>query len=100
MDKYKTATLGKALKSVFRGEMQISDSVELAKKEISDVFKPHEYSLEKDLDDGFVGDEIGICPLCGEKIVRTVFGYGCTGYKDKNCKFSVNNVIYLTNYGK
>ena len=93
MDKYKTATLGKALKSVFRGEMQISDSVELAKKEISDVFKPHEYSLEKDLDDGFVGDEIGICPLCGEKIVRTVFGYGCTGYKDKNCKFSVNNVI-------
>ena len=33
MDKYKTATLGKALKSVYRGEIQISDSVELAKKE-------------------------------------------------------------------
>lgn len=93
MDKYKTATLGKALKKVFRGEIAVSDSVELAKNEINEVFKKHEYTPEKDTDDGFVGDVIGKCPLCGENIVRTAFGYGCAGYKENGCRFSVNNVI-------
>jgi len=93
MDKNKTAELGKALKSVYRGEMSISDSVAKAKKEIAGVFEKNPQTPEKDTDDGFVGDVVGACPLCGEKVVRTGFGYGCTGYKEKNCKFSVNNII-------
>ena len=93
MDKYKTATLGKALKQVYRGEITVSDSVELAKKEIHEVFKKREYQPSNDTDDGFIGDEVGVCPLCGGKIRRTSFGYGCSEYREKGCKFSVGGVI-------
>lgn len=92
MDKYKTAELGKSLKKVFRGEMQIADSVALAQKEISAVFVRTNQPPETDSDDGFIGDIAGKCPLCGRDVVRTRFGYGCTGYKD-GCKFTVSNVI-------
>lgn len=92
MDKYKTAELGRALKKVFHGEMEIKDSVNLAEKEILEVFNKKEESPEFDTDDGFVGDVVGKCPLCGREIVRTRYGYGCAGYKE-GCKFSVSNVI-------
>ncbi len=92
MDKYKTSELGKALKKVFRGEFSIDDSVEIAKKEIKEVFERKEEPLEKDSDDGFVGDYAGKCPLCGKEVVRTKFGYGCRGYTD-GCKFSINRKI-------
>lgn len=92
MDKYKTSELGKALKKVFRGEFTINDCVHLTEKEISEVFEKKQIPPEKDTDDGFMGDVIGKCPLCGSDVVRTRFGYGCAGYKD-GCKFSVNNVI-------
>ncbi len=89
MDKYKTATLGKALKSVYRGDMTVDDSLELAKKEILEVF----HSVKPDSDDGFVGDKIAPCPLCGGEIVRSWLGYSCTGYKENNCRFVLKNVI-------
>lgn len=92
MDKYKTAELGKALKKVFHGEMEIKDSVNLAAKEIYEVFNKKDESPEFDTDDGFVGDVVGKCPLCGREVVRTRYGYGCAGYKE-GCKFSVSNVI-------
>jgi DNA topoisomerase-3 len=92
MDKYKTAEFGKSLKRVYRGEIAIGDSTALAEEEIKRVFKKQETSPETDTDDGFIGDIAGKCPLCGRDVVRTRFGYGCTGYKD-GCKFSVNNVI-------
>ena len=93
MDKYKTAEVGKALKKVFRGEYNIDESIAIAKKEISEVFVKREESPENDTDDGFFGDVVGKCPLCGNEVVRTSFGYGCKGYKEKGCKFSINNVI-------
>lgn len=93
MDKYKTAEVGKALKKVFRGEITIDDSVKIAKKEISEVFEVKEMPPESDTDDGFFGDEAGNCPLCGEVVRRTSFGYGCSGYREKGCKFAVSNVI-------
>ncbi|MBR4172940.1 MAG: topoisomerase C-terminal repeat-containing protein, partial [Clostridia bacterium] len=86
MDKYKTSEFGKALKKVYRGEMAIMDSIKLAEIEIKRVFE------NKEADDGFVGDVAGKCPLCGKDVVRTKFGYGCTGYRD-GCKFSLSNVI-------
>lgn len=92
MDKYKTSEFGKALKRVYRGEIEIKDSITLAQNEIKSVFEKKAASPEKDTDDGFVGDAAGKCPLCGKDVVRTRFGYGCTGYRD-GCKFSVNNVI-------
>ena len=44
-------------------------------------------------DIGFMGDEIGPCPLCGAAVRRTKFGYGCSAFKEKNCKFSFNMKI-------
>ena len=92
MDKYKTSELGKALKKVYRGEFKITDSVALAVSEIKEVFAKTEQKIEFDTDDGFFGDVVGKCPVCGKDVVRTRYGYGCSGYKE-GCKFSVNNVI-------
>ncbi len=92
MDKYKTSEFGKALKRVYRGEIEIKDSLTLAQDEIRSVFEKKELAPEADTDDGFIGDVAGKCPICGKDVVRTRFGYGCTGYRD-GCKFSVNNVI-------
>lgn len=102
MDKYKTSELGMALKSVFRGEITVSDSVELAKKEIKEVFGKSADAEKNDI--GFMGDVVGKCPLCGKDVTRTKFGYGCRGYKD-GCKFAFSmkicgGVISLSNAEK
>ena len=93
MDKYKTATLGKALKQVYRGEISVGDSVELAKAEIAEVFKKQHYTLQNDVDDGFIGDLVGKCPLCNGNVVRTSFGYGCTNYRENECRFGISSTI-------
>lgn len=83
MDKYKTSQLGRALKKVFRGEMEVNESVKLAEKEIADVF-----GKGREHDFGLFGDNCGVCSLCGKTIKRGKFGYYCEGYKE-GCKFSV-----------
>lgn len=92
MDKYKTSEMGKALKKVFHNEMGIDDAVELAKKEISEVFVKKSYSLEEDIDNGFYGDYIGKCPVCQKDVLKNRYGYGCTGYKE-GCNFKINGTI-------
>ncbi len=89
MDKFKTSQLGQALKKVYRGEIAVSDSVELAKQEISAVFDRKELPPETDSYTGCFGDIIGNCPLCGKEIIRGRYSYGCRGYKE-GCKFSVS----------
>lgn len=93
MDKYKTSEMGRALKRVFRGQMSVAESVKLAEGEISEVFRKKEMPPEKDTDTGLFGDEVGPCPLCGGTVRRTSFGYGCANYREKNCRFSVREVI-------
>ncbi len=90
MDKFKTSQMGVALKKVFRGESTTADAVEMVKAEISTIFD--EAAMKGENFDGFVGDEIGKCPLCGNIVTRTKFGYGCSGYRE-GCKFSTGNVI-------
>ena len=92
MDKYKTAEVGKALKKIFKGEFSVEDGVEIAKKEISGIFSQKKKPPETDTDMGFAGKVAGRCPVCGRDVVRTSFGYGCSGYKE-GCKFSVNGYI-------
>lgn len=93
MDKYKTAEMGKALKKVFRGECTIKECLSVAEGEIQAVFTKKEMPPEMDTDDGFFGDVVGKCPLCGEQVVRTTFGYGCSGHREKGCKFTVSHTI-------
>ena len=89
MDKFKTSELGQALKKVYRGEIDITDSVNLAKQEISKVFDRPQMPAEPDTYTGNYGDVVGKCPLCDKEIVRGKYNYGCRGYKD-GCKFSVS----------
>lgn len=93
MDKYKTSEMGQALKKVFRGEFTVEDSVSLAEKEIGSIFEASkDKSPEMDINIGVFGEIVGKCPLCGRDVIRTKFGYGCTGYKE-GCKFSINKSI-------
>ncbi len=93
MDKYKTSELGRALKKVYRGEMTVKESVKMAEAEIAAVFHTAQMPLEKDTDIGLFGEAVGACPLCGSEVRRTTFGYGCSAYKEKGCRFSVNMTI-------
>lgn len=89
MDKYKTSTLGQALKKVYRGDMSVDECVLLAEKEISEIFaRPEDLPPELDCNSGFYGDTVGKCPLCGRDVVRGKYSYGCKGYKD-GCGFKV-----------
>ena len=93
MDKYKTSELGRALKKVYRGEMTVDDSVALARREVEEIYAPKDLPPETDTDIGFFGDDVGPCPLCGGRVRRTRFGYGCAAYKEKGCRFSINQSI-------
>ncbi len=93
MDKYKTSELGRALKRVYRGECSVLDSVKLAEREIASVFEKKEAPPERDTDTGLFGDEVGPCPLCGGIVRRTSFGYGCANYREKDCRFTIKEVI-------
>lgn len=83
MDKHKTSQMGRALKKVYRGEIAVEESVELAKREIAEVFgKGKEYNF------GLFGDVCGVCSLCGKNVKRGKFSYYCEGYKE-GCKLNV-----------
>jgi DNA topoisomerase-3 len=92
MDKFKTSEMGKALKRVFRNEIEVDDSVMLAKNEIIQYFETRETSIEEDTDTGFFGDVVGTCPMCGKVVKRGKYGYGCMGYKE-GCTFRFSSFI-------
>ncbi len=88
MDKYKTSEMGKALKSVYRGQMTVQESVALAKAEIFNIFeqgRKHDIPAE---DTGALGEIMGRCPKCGSNVIRGNRAYGCMGYKD-GCDFKI-----------
>ena len=88
MDKYKTSELGRALKKVYKGEMSIRGSLNIAEREIAAVFGggPDGKNIHNDI--GVFGDEIGACPKCGKAVKRGRYGYGCSGYKE-GCKLMI-----------
>ncbi len=90
MDKHKTSQMGVALKKVYKGEITVDDAIEIACNEIKTVFSS---TAETDKNfDGFIGEIVGTCPLCGKDVIRTSFGYGCSGFRD-GCSFSSGSVI-------
>ncbi len=92
MDKFKTAELGRALKSVYRGRMTVGESVELAAKEIRVVFAAKGETIGQAPGEsgqtGKIGEIVGDCPLCGKHVVRGRFRYGCMGFGE-GCSFSI-----------
>ena len=42
---------------------------------------------------GFIGDSVGNCPICGKPVCRRGRFYGCSGYSETHCNFSVNTYI-------
>lgn len=93
MDKYKTSQLGQALKRVYHGQIAVDDAVRLTRNELSEIFASRDVPIELDTDNGFLGDVVGVCPLCGGSIKRTKFGYGCSNYRELGCKFTVGAYI-------
>ena len=89
MDKYKTSEMGKALKSVFHGTMTVDESVDLAKKEISEVFSSPMNCEGSDTYTGLYRDVMGICPLCGGDVIRQKRSYSCANYKENGCAFTI-----------
>lgn len=93
MDKYKTSEMGKALKKVFRGEISVDESVKMAEREISDIFKTGgSAALPSPVNTGKLGEIAGKCPLCGKNVIRGNKSYGCIGYKD-GCDFRLGLTI-------
>ena len=87
MDKYKTSELGKALKKVYHEEYQINDAVKLACQEIKEVFD-YKNNIE---DNGFYGDVVGRCPLCGNEVIKNRYGFGCKNFE--KCSFKISGTI-------
>ena len=93
MDKYKTSEMGKALKRVYRGEITAYDSVKLAEREITDIFKSGTNSATPEhVETGSLGEIAGVCPLCGKNVIRGRVGYGCMGYVD-GCEFRIGLTV-------
>lgn len=88
MDKYRTSELGRALKRVYKGELSIRGSLNIAEREISEIFGRERAENAGTDGIGLYGDEIGVCPLCGKAVRRDRYGYGCSGYKE-GCKFRI-----------
>lgn len=93
MDKFKTSEMGRALKRVYRGELAVRDSVQMAVGEIEQYFAAEpSLPIEEETDVGFFGDVIGRCPLCGSEVKRYKVSYGCSNYKN-GCRFSLSLYI-------
>ncbi len=92
MDKYKTSEMGRILKQIFKNNATVEQGIEQAEKEISEVFTVKNSTIETDTDNGFYLDKVGICPLCGKDVLKSRYGYACSGYKE-GCKFSIGGVI-------
>ncbi|MGN1295086.1 MAG: DNA topoisomerase [Bacilli bacterium] len=84
LPKEKTAELGRSLKKVYRGEISVSDCVDLAKKDILDVFSQRKVVL----DGRAIGEIICSCPYCNNGQIKGIkFGYYCT---NPECKKGIS----------
>ena len=92
MDKYKTSQMGRILKQIYKGQATVTYGVQQAQKEIARVFERKERPIEEDTFNGFYMDVVGKCPLCGRDVIKSRYGYSCTGYRE-GCRFSIHGVI-------
>ena len=93
MDKYKTSTLGQALKKVYRGEITVDDSVRLACNEIKEAFDSPDNNTSEKCYTGFYGEKIGVCPKCGKDVTKNRYSFSCAGQKSGECDFKIPTVL-------
>lgn len=89
MDKYKTAELGKALKQVYRGEISVRDSVELANAEIEEVFKNAKGITVAHASHRLDNELLGKCPNCGADVYLGKFGAYCSA----KCGMNLSKIL-------
>ncbi len=88
--KEKTAEMNKNLKKISRGELEPSEVINEAQKEIKEIFAQN-IEIEKVTTN--IGKEvIGKCPICGKDIIENSYYFSCTGYKE-GCKFGISKKI-------
>ena len=94
LPKEKTAQLGRSLKKVYRGEIDISECIDLAKKDIEEVFSYKNITLEGKA----IGQVICPCPYCNNGQIKGMkFGYYCT---NPECKKGISyDNKYLSSIG-
>ena len=88
MDKYKTSTLGKALKQVYRGALTVEGAVALAEDEIKEVFAQDVNDPASPAYGGYFGDSPGVCPLCGSPVKRGRYRFYCAD-ETKKCPLKI-----------
>ncbi len=91
MEKEKTAELGKLLKRVYKGEVNIEDSVTMAYQQVKLAFNASSgVNIDRsDIPKGVAGAEpvsLGKCPKCGGDVVERAKLFGCS---NKECKFGI-----------
>ena len=97
MPKEKTAELGRSLKKVYRNEISVEDSLNLAKKEISEVFSHKEELVEVGkpprIFEVSKENQLCKCPKCGNIIEVTDLGFRCC---NSGCGLSLfkNNKLF------
>ena len=85
-------TQGKALKSVYRGEMTVDEAVKLAEDEITEAFACGVSDRESPAYTGFFGETVGVCPKCGKAVKRGRYRFRCEGRED-GCETSIPTVL-------
>lgn len=86
-----TGELERQLADIATGKGDYNAYIENIKKISSDWYSKIANSEDKK----FVSEseQKMICPFCNSPLRRYEWGYGCTGYKEKGCKFSLNATI-------
>lgn len=90
LSKEKTAQIGKLLKQVYRGEVDMQKSVELAFFEIQTLFNGTKGMVICNTAPTKQNTiAIGVCPNCGGNIIKNKFGnYSCDNWKN-GCRYTI-----------
>ena len=87
----RTMVFSKALKKIYKEEMQVKDLIKLTEEEIGKIVNSN-VEIEKKVEED-TREVIGICPMCGKNVYerKSKAGksfYSCDGYKD-GCTFTL-----------
>ena len=87
MEKEATARIGTQLQAVLDKKISVKQCVDIVEREVADKVKKAK-NIEVE---GYknVINELGICPVCGKKIIEGKKAYYCQGIKDGSCKFAL-----------